>query len=64
MTFPILLFVYLSAIVAVVLDILFSKFVGKNTKLLWVIVVFLAPFFGTLLYLIRGRRDKISANQQ
>lgn len=39
-------------------DILTSKFRG-NEKLLWVVVVLMAPGLGILLYLILGRKSKI-----
>ncbi len=40
-------------------DVLRSDFRGSNTKILWVIVILLAPFLGVLLYLIMGRKDKV-----
>lgn len=39
-------------------DILTSKFRG-NEKLLWVVVVLIAPGLGILLYLILGKKSKI-----
>ena len=39
-------------------DILTSRFRG-NEKLLWVIVVLIAPGLGMFLYLILGQRNKI-----
>ena len=41
-------------------DILRSEFSGHNDKLIWVIVVILAPFLGAILYYIIGRRNKIN----
>lgn len=33
-----------------------------NTKLLWLIVILVAPFIGSLLYLIWGKRGKEQAS--
>ena len=40
------------------IDILTSEFKG-NEKLLWAVVVLLAPVLGLILYLILGKRSKI-----
>ena len=40
------------------IDILTSEFKG-NEKLLWAVVVLLAPVLGMLLYLILGKRSKL-----
>ncbi|WP_200974711.1 PLDc N-terminal domain-containing protein [Echinicola sp. 20G] len=42
-----------------IFDLVYSKFVGKNTKLLWIVLIFVFPFIGPLAYFIIGRRDKI-----
>ncbi|WP_460538050.1 PLD nuclease N-terminal domain-containing protein [Echinicola sediminis] len=42
-----------------IFDILSSKFKSKNAKLLWALLVFLAPVFGPILYLIRRKHDKV-----
>ena len=41
-----------------IFDIFTSRFKG-NEKLLWVMVVLVAPVLGMLLYLILGKRSKI-----
>ena len=43
-------------------DILKSEFSGNN-KIIWVLVVLLANFFGAILYLFMGRQQKISASK-
>lgn len=43
-------------------DITRSKFKDPTNKLLWtLIVLFLAPIIGSILYLVLGRSQKISA---
>jgi beta-lactamase regulating signal transducer with metallopeptidase domain len=39
-------------------DIIRSDFKDSTTKLIWVLVVLLAPFIGSILYLIIGRNSK------
>lgn len=39
------------------IDCLKSEFKG-NQKLIWILVIILIPFLGSLLYLIMGRSDK------
>ncbi|MGI5834191.1 MAG: PLDc N-terminal domain-containing protein [Bacteroidales bacterium] len=41
------------------IDILRCQFYG-NDKLLWVIIVLLFPFFGSILYFIIGSRNKVN----
>ena len=45
--------------VATLFEILTSKFEG-NKKLLWALVVFLAPVIGIILYLIFGKNSKVN----
>ncbi|NOU62211.1 PLD nuclease N-terminal domain-containing protein [Marinifilum caeruleilacunae] len=54
------LFILLPLIVLI--DILRNEFTGNN-KLIWILVVLIFPFLGTLLYLIIGTKQKIK-NQQ
>lgn len=42
----------------VLIDILKSEFDGAN-KLIWLIVVFVLPFVGLILYFFIGRKQKI-----
>ncbi|HEY0670439.1 MAG TPA: PLDc N-terminal domain-containing protein [Sphingobacteriaceae bacterium] len=39
-------------------DIIRSDFKDSTTKLLWVLLVVLAPLIGSLLYLLFGRKQK------
>jgi hypothetical protein len=40
-------------------DILRSEFQDSANKILWVIVVILLPFLGSLLYFLIGRNQKV-----
>jgi hypothetical protein len=40
-------------------DILRADFKDSTTKLLWVLVVLFAPFLGSVIYLIIGRKTKV-----
>lgn len=44
-------------IVVTILDLIKSR-IPTNTKLLWLIVILIAPVLGSLIYLILGRKDK------
>ena len=52
------LFLFLLPLIAIV-DIIRSKFEG-NMQLIWVIIVVFFNVFGTILYFIIGRNQKIS----
>jgi hypothetical protein len=41
-------------------DILKSTFKETSTKLLWLLVVLIVPFVGSLLYLMVGKSDKLA----
>jgi len=43
-------------------DILTSRFRG-NEKLLWIIIVLIAPGLGMLLYLLLGKKNKIKEHK-
>jgi hypothetical protein len=36
-----------------------SNFSDSTTKLIWVIVIIMVPFFGPIIYFIIGRRQRI-----
>gem|GEM_PF-1658598 len=57
-TFLLIVAVLIALPIWALIDLLRSKYSGKNTKLLWVLLIFLVPIFGSLLYLVRGRQDK------
>ncbi len=42
-----------------IIDIMRSSFPDQANKLLWIIIVLLAPLIGSLLYLVWGRHQKI-----
>lgn len=44
-------------IVVTLLDLLKSR-IPTNTKLLWLIVILLAPVLGSIIYLLLGRNNK------
>lgn len=44
-------------IVVTILDLIKSR-IPTNTKLLWLIVILIAPVLGSLIYLILGRNNK------
>ena len=54
-----LAFLLVAVWVATLFEILTSKFEGHK-KLLWALVVFLAPVIGILLYLIFGKNSKVN----
>lgn len=43
------------------IDILKNKF-SQNDKLIWILVVLLLPFLGSLLYLFIGKNKKLKLN--
>ena len=53
-----LLLPVLAWIVALV-DIIRSQFRNDTDRLLWIVVVTLAPVLGVLIYLVLGRRYKV-----
>jgi len=44
------------------IDIIRSKFNESNNKIIWVLVVLLLPFLGSILYLAIGRAQKRSVS--
>ena len=40
-------------------DVVTSNFTNSNDKLIWIIVVVLLPFLGTLLWFLVGRKKRI-----
>ena len=41
-------------------DIAKSNFKDTNTKLLWIVIVLLAPLIGSLIYLVIGKNQRIA----
>jgi len=50
--------IWLILIIIAVMDLLKSS-IPMNTKLLWLIVILIAPVVGSLLYLLWGKRQKL-----
>ena len=42
-------------------DIIQSQFRDSNEKLLWVVLVILLPFLGTILYFAIGSKNKVAS---
>ncbi|WP_419768866.1 PLDc N-terminal domain-containing protein [Arcobacter sp.] len=57
---PLIIFVYY---IYALIDILKSEFTGNN-KLIWLIIYFILPFVGVLLYFLIGRKQKIPKIQK
>lgn len=39
-------------------DIIKSRFSDENTKIVWILIVILIPFLGTILYFVLGREQR------
>ncbi|UCS94184.1 PLDc N-terminal domain-containing protein [Echinicola marina] len=50
---PLVLFIW------ALVDVIQARFASSDTKIIWVIVIILVPFIGSILYLIIGRNNKI-----
>ena len=50
--------IWIILVVAALLD-LFKAVMPTNTKLLWLIVILVAPVFGSLIYLFWGKYQRI-----
>ena len=50
--------IWIILVVAALLD-LFKTVMPTNTKLLWLIVILVAPIFGSLIYLFWGKYQRI-----
>ncbi|GAA4468151.1 hypothetical protein GCM10023189_52980 [Nibrella saemangeumensis] len=42
-----------------VIDVLRSKFRSDTDKIIWLLVILFLPFFGSILYFIIGRKQRI-----
>ena len=54
----IFLFLLPVLIVIALVSALRSNFIDTTTKLIWVLVIILLPFFGPILYFIIGRKQR------
>ncbi len=43
-----------------IVDVVNSNFKEDSTKLLWIIIILIAPLIGILLYLIIGRKQRLA----
>jgi len=61
MLWQIIILVSIGLFIYSLVDILKSSF-DNNNKLIWILVVLLVPFLGSILYLSIGRKQKIKLN--
>lgn len=47
--------------IAAIVDIVRSNFADSNQKLVWIVIVVLVPFIGTILYFTLGATGKVKA---
>ncbi len=48
---------YVALFIYALLDIIKSSRFNQNTKLLWIIIILIAPILGSLIYLVWGRNQ-------
>ena len=53
-----IVFILLLPVLALI-DIIRGNFKGPNDKIMWVIIVLLLPFLGSILYFIVGQKQKV-----
>jgi len=58
LTLLVILFIFLLPLLALI-SALMSDFPG-NEKILWVVIILLLPFLGSVLYFLIGRNQRIS----
>jgi hypothetical protein len=60
--FLLLIFLALPALLWLwaIVDLLGSKFQSDTNKLIWALVIIFVPFIGSILYLVVGRKQKIT----
>jgi len=58
LTLIVILFIFLLPLLALI-SALMSDFPG-NEKILWVVIILLLPFLGSVLYFLIGRNQRIS----
>ncbi len=58
-TWPVVSLIIIILPVICLISILRNEF-RNNDKLIWIIVVIFLPFFGSLLYLLIGRKQKLN----
>jgi len=50
--------------VLAIVEIIRSEFKDKTERIIWLLLVILLPFLGTVLYLMIGRRSRLSTNSE
>ena len=48
--------------IGAIIDIVKSDFRDPNEKIIWILLVILLPFIGTIIYMIVGTRNKITSD--
>lgn len=46
------------------IDVVRSDFRGNNDKIIWLLLVILLPFLGTILYFVIGQSQKLDAHPE
>jgi hypothetical protein len=46
--------------VLAIIEIVRSEFVDKDERLIWLLLVIVVPFIGTLLYVMIGRKKRLT----
>jgi hypothetical protein len=59
LTLLVIIFIFLFPLLALI-SVLMNQFNG-NEKIMWVIIIILLPFLGSLLYFLIGRDKRISS---
>lgn len=54
-----LIIAYFGLIIYSLLDAVKATFNNSITKIVWVLVILLAPFLGSILYLVIGRKSRL-----
>lgn len=52
-------FLGLAIYVYTIYDVVTSRFANPNDRLIWIIIVILLPFLGTLLWFLVGRNKRL-----
>ena len=50
--------------VLAIVEIIRSEFKDKTERIIWLLLVILLPFLGTVLYLMIGRKSRLSTNSE
>ena len=50
--------------VLAIVEIIRSEFQDKTERIIWLLLVILLPFLGTILYLMIGRKSRLSTSSE